>query len=463
MKKTLLLAIISIFNFQASISQAQQTYTQQVPDEVSEICLSEYSRLMVKPTSGPMMLQTYKQYQVAIVKKGRLTIPGSSTDLTLLLPEGRSIAFVAEDYSNLTFVGSFGKRPKLTVHTKDYASALFSGSLADSVWAVNISLQAEDYSQIHSEVRMMQFGFEVLPEDYAHITIDCFQERNEPGMSSRSQTVRQCPNCIVNWNYCYDDTVENVGSDTSYARYVNDSKARVLLRHDSLKSEVYARNSHRHSSYDGQQKSRSVWRHRDVALHFAWGFHNWGSSMFNGFEGVDGDAAVRTSFNNIQLSVDYPLIGTRHFGFYVGLGLEWDKYKFEANEVSLSTSTDPYAFSDGGDQSCSSWLNTRYVVVPLTFRFDLWHDWSLTLSALPGIHWGGSHTGLRREYDTDLEDRTERDQSINKYINPYKLDLRATLSYENIGLYFQAPTMSTFRSTVQELYPIKFGLILTLE
>lgn len=461
MKKTLLLAIISIFNFQ--FSHAQQTYTQQVPDEVSEIRLSEYSRLMVKPTSGPMMLQTYKQYQVATVKKGRLTIPGSSTDLTLLLPEGRSIAFVAEDYSNLTFVGSFGKRPKLTVHTKDFASALFSGSLADSVWAVNISLQAEDYSQIHSEVRMMQFGFEVLPEDYAHITIDCFQERIEPGMSSRSQTVRQCPNCIVNWNYCYNDTVENVGGDTAYSQYIRDQRSRVKQQGDSVKNAMSSRQPNRSYSYDGQQKSRSVWRHRDVALHFAWGFHNWGTSMFNGFEGVDGDAAVRTSFNNIQLSVDYPLIGTRHFGFYVGLGLEWDKYKFEANEVSLNTSTDPYSFSDGGDQSCSSWLNTRYVVVPLTFRFDLWHDWSLTLSALPGIHWGGSHTGLRREYDTDLEDRTERDQSINKYINPYKLDLRATLSYENIGLYFQLPTMSTFRSSVQELYPIKFGLILTID
>ena len=461
MKKTLLLAIISIFNFQ--ISHAQQTYTQQVPDEVSEIRLSEYSRLMVKPTSGPMMLQTYKQYQVATVKKGRLTIPGSSTDLTLLLPEGRSIAFVAEDYSNLTFVGSFGKRPKLTVHTKDYASALFSGSLADSVWAVNISLQAEDYSQIHSEVRMMQFGFEVLPEDYAHITIDCFQERYEPGMSSRSQTVRQCPNCIVNWNYCYNDTVENVGGDTAYSQYIRDQRSRIKQQGDSVKNAMRSRQPNRSYSYDGQQRSRSVWRHRDVALHFAWGFHNWGTSMFNGFEGVDGDAAVRTSFNNIQLSVDYPLVGTRHFGFYVGLGLEWDKYKFEANEVTLSTSTDPYAFTDGGDQSCSSWLNTRYVVVPLTFRFDLWHDWSITLSALPGIHWGGSHTGLRREYDTDLEDRTERDQSVNKYINPYKLDLRATLSYENIGLYFQLPTMSTFRSSVQELYPIKFGLILTID
>lgn len=461
MKKTLLLAIISIFNFQ--ISQAQQTYTQQVPDEVSEIRLSEYSRLMVKPTSGPMMLQTYKQYQVATVKKGRLTIPGSSTDLTLLLPEGRSIAFVAEDYSNLTFVGSFGKRPKLTVHTKDYATALFSGSLSDSVWAVNISLQAEDYSQIHSEVRMMQFGFEVLPEDYAHITIDCFQERYEPGMSSRSQTVRQCSNCVVNWNYCYSDTVENVGGDTAYSQYIRDQRTRVKQQGDSVKNAMRSRQPNRSYSYDGEQRSRSVWRHRDVALHFAWGFHNWGTSMFNGFEGVDGDAAVRTSFNNIQLSVDYPLVGTRHFGFYVGLGLEWDKYKFEGKDITFNTSTDPHTFLDGGDATCTSWLNTRYVVVPLTFRFDLWHDWSLTLSALPGIHWSGSHTGLRREYTTDLEERIDYDQSVNKYINPYKLDLRATLSYESIGLYFQVPTMSTLRSTVQDLYPIKFGLILTID
>ena len=101
--------------------------------------------------------------------------------------------------------------------------------------------------------------------------------------------------------------------------------------------------------------------------------------------------------------------------------------------------------------------------MPLTFRFDLWHDWSLTLAALPGIHWSGSHTGLRREYVTDLEERTDYDQSVNKYINPYKLDLRATLSYENIGLYLQVPTISTLRSSSQELYPIKFGLFLTID
>ena len=462
MKKIFALALI--FNFQFSIFNflcAQEIYTQTVPDQVEEIVIKGYVHLNVKSTDGEMMLQTFSRYQVASVKNNRMTFSDGGADITLLLPPGRSISFTAEDYSSLAFVGSLGKRPKLTVYTKDYARALFSGSLADSVWAVNITLQAEDYSQIHSEVRMMQYGFEVLPKDYAQVIIDCFQEKFEPGIDTRTQAVRVCKNCVVNWNYCYEDTIENVGADTRYAQHVRDRKTQAMQRLDSIKDKY--RNQRFPSEYDGKAEKRSIWRSRDVALNFAWGFHNWGTGMFNGLEGVESDASIRTSFNNIHLSVNYPLVGTRHFGFYIGLGLEWDKYKFTGNDISFNTSTDPYTFVDGGNNAYTSWLNTRYVILPLTFRFDLWHDWSLTLAALPGIHWGGSHTGLRREYTTDLEERTDYDQSINKYINPYKLDLRATLSYENIGLYFQVPTISTLRSSSQELYPVKFGLFLTID
>jgi hypothetical protein len=212
-------------------------------------------------------------------------------------------------------------------------------------------------------------------------------------------------------------------------------------------------------------KPRSIWRSRDVKLDFAWGFHNWGTTMLNGFEGVEGDAAIRTSFNHIHLSVNYPLIGTRRFATYIGLGLEWDKYKFTGHDITFNTAAEPYAFADGGDPSCTSWLNTRYVILPVSFRFDFGRggDWSLTLSAIPGIHWGGSHTGLRRERITDLEERLDRDQSVNKYINPYRLDVRLMLQYESIGLYFQMPTLSTLRSNSQELYPLKFGFALSLD
>ncbi len=448
MKKIALIALVSICSFQISISHAQQLYTQQVPDEVSEIRIEGIGRLMVKSTDGPTVLQSPSRYHVATIKNNRMTISENHANVTLLLPVGRSMTFEVEDHANLIFLGSFGKRDQLSINTHDFASATFSGSIADSMWAVNLNLRAQDHSMIYSEIRQANHNFQIGSFDYSRISVACIKTIYEPNLETRVQSISFDPEnkfAQVEWNYCDGDTVRPLSP-----------QGKVFA--DAVQEKID------HSMAPQVQKEKkSIWRHRDVALNFAWGFHNWGTGMFNGFEGVDGAAAVRTSFNNIQLSVNYPLVGTRHFGFYIGLGLEWDKYKFEGKDITLNTATDPHAFVDGGDPTCTSWLNTRYVVLPLTFRFDLWHDWSLTLSALPGIHWSGSHTGLRREYTSDIEERTDYDQSVNKYINPYKLDLRATLSYENIGVYFQAPTMSTFRSSVQELYPIKFGIILTLD
>ncbi len=217
----------------------------------------------------------------------------------------------------------------------------------------------------------------------------------------------------------------------------------------------------RQISTPSTQTPPSFWRRRDVALNFAWGFHNWGSEPLGGFSGVDGPASVRTSFNHIHLSVDFPLVGTRHTGLYIGLGLDWDKYKFTTPEITFDPAS--AAFAEGTTQDCSSRLLTRYVVVPLTLRIDLWHDWHLSLAALPGIHWSGSHTGLRREYETSDREELQKDQSVNQHINPYKLDLRATLTYEWFGLYLQVPTRSTMKAPVQDLYPIRFGIMLTLD
>ena len=449
MKKILILALLSPFTFYLSPSHAQHMYTQKVPDQVKEIRLEGTVRLMVKSTQGPTELQSVSQYQVAKIKNDRMTIDENHADVTLLLPEGRSMSFKVEDHANLLFVGSFGKRQSLSIETQDYATVTFSGSITDSMWAVNLTLKAKDHSMIYSEIRQANHNYHIGSFDYSRISIACIKTINEPDIETSVQSISYDPDnkfAQVEWNYCGNDTVRPLGPEGK--AFADAVQAKLVSSSDpSTKDE----------------KKKSIWRSRDVALNFAWGFHNWGTGMFNGFEGVEGDAAIRTSFNNIQLSVNYPIIGTRHFGFYVGLGLEWDKYKFEGKDITFNTATDPHTFTDGGDATCTSWLNTRYVVLPLTFRFDLWRNWCLTLSALPGIHWSGSHTGLRREYITDLEEHIDYDQSVNKYINPYKLDLRATLNYEGIGLYFQVPTMSTMRSSTQDLYPIKFGIILTMD
>ncbi len=433
-------SLLAILAPMVPLTLQAQLFSQAIPDHINEIRVEDYARLMV--TEGESAsIASGTNTQVASVKGNRLLI-GENANATITLPTGRSMTFVADDRSQIIFNGSFGKRPKLAVSTNDYSSAIFAGSLADSMWAVELRLSANDYSIIRSDIVLACYHFYFLAHDYARLDLACQKEKYEPGFESRIQSISQDENAYANWNYCYDDSIQNVN---------HEDKMRALV---TKKQMVEARAARRVSE---DNKKPSFWRHRDVALNFAWGFHNWGSEPLKGFAGVDGPADARTSFNHVHLSVDYPLIGTRHTGLYIGLGLDWDKYKFSTPDVVF----DNLAFRSGTDGAVESRLLTRYVVVPLTLRVDLWHGWRLTLSALPGIHWSGSHTGLRREFESDQMEGLVKDQSVNKHINPYKLDLRATLSYEGIGLYFQAATLSTMRDGCEPLYPVKFGIILT--
>jgi len=419
------------------VASAQNLYTQTVPDQVSTIRVEDHTRLTVKPSEGEFHLLTAATTPVATIKGSNMMISSPANDITLLLPSGRSIAFHVEDHANLIFSGNFDKRQRLSVRTEDYATAVFTGSLSDSLWAVDLNLRADDYSLIRSEIRLVSYNFEFVAKDYSRINLDCQQNKYEPGFDTRTQTVFRDEHATLQYNYCNSDTARAFSTRDSTLASITQGKLRNRAK----------------------PAKPSFWRHRDVALNFAWGFHNWGSEPLKGFAGVNGpaDARTSTSFNHVHLSVDYPLIGTRHTGLYIGLGLDWDKYKFSTPDVVF----DNLAFRSGTDGAVESRLLTRYVVVPLTLRVDLWHGWRLTLSALPGIHWSGSHTGLRREFEADQMEGLVKDQSVNKHINPYKLDLRATLNYEGIGLYFQAATLSTMRDGCEPLYPVKFGIILT--
>ena len=203
--------------------------------------------------------------------------------------------------------------------------------------------------------------------------------------------------------------------------------------------------------------SRRTWNpNLDLSL----GFHNWGSERFNGLAGTDDDAAVRTSFNHIALSFDYPVVYSKRVALYVGLGMEWDKYKFHRSDIHFDQSSEPYHLVNGSIANSESRMLTRYVVLPISVKFNCGHHWFVELAAIPGLHWSGSHTGLRRDISDSNSETNIRDYSVNKYINPYKLDARITLRYRSVGLYFQAAMLSAFKSSCEELFPVKFGLIL---
>ena len=421
--------LMAFFAPMVPLTLSAQTYSQPIPDNITEIRVEDNARLTVSEgTEASIASDSDKRVATA---RGSRLIFSDNTSAEITLPAGRSMNFVADDRSEIIFRGSFGQRQQFSLITNDYSSASFSGSLADTLRTTDLNLRADDYSRINSDIVISSLNFNFQANDYAAINLACKNKHH----SSGTGTIYINDKATIDFNICSGDTTTPFDATSTHL---------IPVKPQS-----------------GTTRKASFWRRRDVALNFAWGFHNWGSEPLGGFSGVDGPASVRTSFNHIHLSVDVPLVGTRHTGLYLGLGLEWDRYKFTTPEVFFDPATS--TFSDGTEQDCSSRLLTRYVVVPLTLRIDLWHDWHLSLAALPGIHWSGSHTGLRREYETSDREELQKDQSINQHINPYKLDLRATLTYEWFGLYLQVPTRSTMKSPMQDLYPIRFGVMLTLD
>ena len=194
-------------------------------------------------------------------------------------------------------------------------------------------------------------------------------------------------------------------------------------------------------------------------IDFAWGFHNWGKDRFNGLAGTDDDAAVRTSFNHILLTFNYPVLTSRRVALYAGLGMEWDKYKFHRGDIHFDQTTDPYHFVNGTVANSESRLLTRYVILPIAVKFDLGRHWKAELAAIPGLHWSGSHTGLRRDITSGDDETNIKDYTVNPYINPYKLDARIAVQYRSVGVYFQASMLPAFKGSCEELFPVKFGII----
>ena len=206
-----------------------------------------------------------------------------------------------------------------------------------------------------------------------------------------------------------------------------------------------------------QRRNRRPW---DANIDFAWGFHNWSKDRFDGLAGTDDDAAVRTSFNHIMLTFNYPVVSSKRVALYAGLGLEWDKYKFHRGDIHFDQTAEPYHLVNGTVANSESRLLTRYVILPIALKFDLGRHWKAEIAAIPSLHWSGSHTGLRRDITSGDDETNVKDFSINKYFNPYKIDARVSVQYRSVGVYFQASMLPAFKNSCDELFPVKFGIIL---
>ena len=451
MKHNIFYAIAAFALIVPSAVQAQRV--QPLPDGVSEVRIEGHQRLTVVSGDENRIETNGDKTNIARVNNGRMTFRSDADDVTLRLAPWRSMTFRAEDYAVIEFRGSFDNRESLTVETEDYAQATFAGDTTDTVRCITLALRADDFSRITGSVIMQQYNYELSPHDYARIVlagIDQMHPADGADWGNRTQAISIDGHGKFYRGRCTDGgtvyATEYPENDDLTSRVTVDATDRAVDLARDL-STNYKKTKTRISS-------------GDFFMRFAWGWHNWGNEMLSGFGGVEGPAELNTSMNNVQLELIGTLFETRWVGLSVGLGLEWNKYKFTGSELLWDASTEPYHLALGTDPNCASRLKTRYVTLPVTLILGDRDSWHVELSALPGIGWTGKNTGLRRIYGSGSGQNTEKDFSINRSLAPYKLDVRAAVMYHAFGVYFQVATLSAFKGNCDELFPVKFGIII---
>lgn len=190
-------------------------------------------------------------------------------------------------------------------------------------------------------------------------------------------------------------------------------------------------------------------------FNFHWGFNNWGAGMLDGLSGMSDNAySLRTSFSSYQLSYGMKWYVNNTITAAIGVGYESDVYKFDTPYVSYSETL--HSFYDmPSTGKMKTKLCTRYITLPITLDLEIYDDFTIRLSAIPGLNYTGKNTGLKNKSDNGLDQMQVGD------LNPYKLDARVEFIYGGIGLFLQVSTLPLMKdSFARELYPIKFGIVL---
>ena len=373
-------------------------------------------------------LEVNNNLAVAQISNGVMSMDGNTSAVLRLNPADRIISFTAEDHASILFTGAFDfGDEQLVITTEDNAKVEFNETLAGTLNAGYVILKAQDNSRIHSELPLLVNAYKFEVVDNACIEVPAVDRK-----PAKDSTLDRSAQMTV-----LDNGKLVIGEEVI--------RATTLPFH--FKREKYKAN-------------------RDFEANWSWGFNNWGDKPFGG---MDGDAEVSYYFMNVGFSLDYPLVNTRHFGLYAGLGIEGNTYHFREHQVVATptgfqspsaTYPNSAAITTGtpDPNNWDSYFNTFAITVPITFSFEPWKydEFCIRLTALPGINvW----SYLEQKYDSKDIELSVKDKEVGKQLNPFVLDARLAVFYDSFGLYVQMSTQRLFNSDFQDIYPVKFGLI----
>ena len=423
-----------------------------LPEAVKTLVFNDCKALIVPDSRSSY--ETGKMPNGAEVNVSGSVMTFSRLDRTvhIHLNPGTVTRIEAMGNSEVTLQGSFHFPGTLEL-VGDNAATINARNTFDTLYADRMVVSLADVSRLNAYSRLQVRTFDFSVKDYSRLKAFVLEQTGDSDGTQSSFTNTQYASFHIGHRlqsgervFIDPEEVEDFWNTNDDAFDIDDLADLDADALSDLVRKIKLRST-KHYSWGAN-------------LDFAWGFHNWGTDRLNGLAGMDGDAAVRTSFNHILLTLNYPVVYSKHVALYAGLGLEWDKYKFHRGDIHFDLTAEPYHLTNGTVANSESRLLTRYVILPIEVKFNLGRRWKLGLAAIPGLHWSGSHTGLRRDITSGDDEVNIKDYSINPYIRPYKLDARISLQYRSLGLYFQASMLPAFKGSCDELFPVKFGIIL---
>lgn len=392
---------------------------------------------------------------------------------TTELPQGLEYRLSGKGLKNLNIeaasgVGKFRMHLEMdasvSIETEDYAQV--EVLLPPKV--VKLSVLADDYSRVNvstlKDVDTLRSRYIILKgEDYATVSLKTPCVVDEIGLRAEDYA-------LVNVTYCKGDKLyvsevdrgrvnvaaHNMQTTESTADY-NFSGEEFLSMTDDVLGKP--------KTSEVKRVARSITD--DFRFDFLWGFHNWGSTPFNGLMRMDGGYALQTTFSSYQLeAVYYPMVSD-NWRLGLGLGYGSDVYKFSDDYVAVvddNTGTmqtfTPMDPADGGQWSTK--LTARYVTLPLMVRWEPGNsNFFIGLAAIPGLNYNGKHTGLKHKAEYPRGNFNDRD-NVSKVMNPFRMDARLSIGWQNLYAFLQVAMLPVNTGMDKEVYPIKLGVALSL-
>lgn len=184
----------------------------------------------------------------------------------------------------------------------------------------------------------------------------------------------------------------------------------------------------------------------------------------NGYENLQLNYGKSGSFawNVFQVSVGFNSV---HWGLVTGMGFQWDNYRFdEAATVPMRENGNvtfrPYA-GETERHYLKSKLGVSYFRIPVLFEYNHAErcgksSFHVSVGAIPAVK---MMAWTKQKYET-ADGRRHKDKAKGDlYVNPFKVDVVASVGWGPLSVYFSyTPTRLFLKNKAVDLTPFGFGL-----